>query len=93
MKEIEILVKILNLKDAKPKDIEKMLKQIEAKKESIQVEKEQDFSLDSDSFSEEIGKALKETMNSFKKNAKEKENVEWTDFGSCAISKLQVNQI
>uniref|UniRef100_A0A915M121 Uncharacterized protein n=1 Tax=Meloidogyne javanica TaxID=6303 RepID=A0A915M121_MELJA len=92
MKEIEILVKILNLKDAKPKDIEKMLKQTETKKESIQEEKkeEDDFSLDSDSFTEEIGKALKETMNSFKKNAKEKENVEWTDFGSCAISKLQV---
>nr|CAD2166487.1 unnamed protein product [Meloidogyne enterolobii] len=91
MKEIEILVKILNLKDAKPKDIEKMLKQTETKKESIQEEKkeEDDFSLDSDSFTEEIGKALKETMNSFKKNAKEKENVEWTDFGSCAISKLQ----
>uniref|UniRef100_A0A914M6V4 Uncharacterized protein n=1 Tax=Meloidogyne incognita TaxID=6306 RepID=A0A914M6V4_MELIC len=91
MKEIEILVKVLNLKDAKPKDIEKMLKQIEAKKEIIQEEKkeEDDFSLDSDSFSEEIGKALKETMNSFKKNAKEKENVEWTDIRSCAISKLQ----
>uniref|UniRef100_A0A914LSI5 Uncharacterized protein n=1 Tax=Meloidogyne incognita TaxID=6306 RepID=A0A914LSI5_MELIC len=68
-----------------------MLKQTETKKESIQEEKkeEDDFSLDSDSFTEEIGKALKETMNSFKKNAKEKENVEWTDFGSCAISKLQ----
>uniref|UniRef100_A0A915NNV4 Uncharacterized protein n=1 Tax=Meloidogyne floridensis TaxID=298350 RepID=A0A915NNV4_9BILA len=91
MKEIEILVKILNLKDEKPKDIEKMLKQIETKKESIQEGKkeEDDFSLDSDSFSEEIGKALKETINSFKKNAKEKENVEWTDIRSCAITKLQ----
>nr|CAD2163149.1 unnamed protein product [Meloidogyne enterolobii] len=89
MKEIEILVKVLTLKEEKPKNIEKMLKQIEAKKESIQEEKEDDFSLDSDSFSEEIGKALKETMDSFKKNAKEKENVEWTDIRSCAISKLQ----
>ncbi|CAK5032560.1 unnamed protein product [Meloidogyne enterolobii] len=96
MKEIEILVKVLTLKEEKPKNIEDKLKRMVGEKEQLkgkEEKEEDDFSLDSDSFSAEIFKGLKKVTNIFKKNAKEKEDVEWTDIRSCAISNLQVNQI
>ncbi|CAK5074169.1 unnamed protein product [Meloidogyne enterolobii] len=91
MKEIEILVKVLTLKEEKPKNIEKMLKQMVGEKEQLKGKEEKDYSFDSTNFFEEIIKGLKQVTNISKRNLNEKENVEWTDIRSCTITKFRVS--
>nr|CAD2203974.1 unnamed protein product [Meloidogyne enterolobii] len=94
MKEIEILVKVLKMKNGSPKEIDKMLKQTVDEK-VIPNEREDGIKgkINSEKFSEEIGRELQDVMNSFKNTVNQKETGDWLDIINCILPKLQVNII